>query len=65
MCGANIPLAAGIWSSVFFIASGSLGVTGDVDPVQLGRPAAPPHLHLLPLGEQQLLLSIKLTLAGN
>jgi len=38
---------------------------GDVDPVQLGRPAAPPHLHLLPLGEQQLLLSIKLTLAGN
>merc|ERR1711936_140373 len=28
MCGASIPLAAGIWSSVFFIASGSLGVAG-------------------------------------
>jgi len=28
MCGANIPLAAGIWSSVFFIASGSLAIAG-------------------------------------
>lgn len=28
MCGASIPLAAGIWSSVFFIASGSLGLAG-------------------------------------
>jgi len=26
--GANIPLAAGIWSSVFFIASGSLAIAG-------------------------------------
>merc|ERR1711910_267110 len=28
MCGANIPLAAGIWSSVFFIASGCLAIAG-------------------------------------
>jgi len=28
MFGANIPLAAGIWSSVFFIASGSLAIAG-------------------------------------
>merc|ERR1711953_898123 len=31
MCGASIPLAAGIWSSVFFIASGSLGVAGNLN----------------------------------
>jgi len=28
MCGANIPLAAGIWSSIFFIVSGCLAIAG-------------------------------------
>jgi len=29
MCGANIPLAAGIWSSAFFIVSGCLAIAGN------------------------------------
>jgi len=28
MFGANIPLAAGVWSSIFFVSSGSLALAG-------------------------------------
>jgi len=65
MCGANIPLAAGIWSSVFFVASGSLAIAGDGDHIQLGGLPAPPHIQLLPCREQKFLLSVRFNLEGN
>ena len=47
-CGANIPLAAGIWSSVFFIASGSLAIAGKWSLLQLKENQTyMPHCHSL------------------